>query len=268
MPARSSRWTLATRVAGAVVTALVTAAPAAATAQIVNVQGSLAKEPPPGWSGQLGGGLDWQTGTTDVVTVSGTGSLLWRHGRWLALGLARGEYREGRGVKLSQRAFEHLRVRRELTARALWEGFVQHEYDAFRRLSVRAVAGTGPALRLVRDGRLRLTGGLAYLVEYERLSVKADVVDSGASRVHHRASTYLTGSLDLDGDVTATQTVYVQPRLDAPDDVLVLSETALTSQLTSRLSLVNSFILAYDSTPPATIADLSTALKVTFAIKF
>lgn len=264
MSVRSSRWTLATLVVGA----LVAAVPAAASAQIVNVQGSLAKEPPPGWSGQVGGGLDWQTGTTDVVTVSGAGSLLWRHGRWLALALARGEYREGRGVKLSQRSFEHLRLRRDLGARLLWEGFVQHEYDAFRRLSVRAVAGSGPAVRVMASGRLRLTAGLAYLLEYERFSIKPGVADSGLSRVHHRASTYLTGSLDLDGDVTATQTVYVQPRLDAPDDVLLLSETALTSQLTRRLSLVQSFVLAYDATPPETIADLSTALKLTFAVKF
>ena len=77
---------------------------------------------------------------------------------WLVLALARGEYSEGRGVKLAEKTFEHLRV--------LWEAFVQHEYDAFRRLSLRAVAGTGPALRLVERTRGSLTAGVAYLVEH------------------------------------------------------------------------------------------------------
>lgn len=258
------------RLAGAMVAGVVVfgAGVAPATAQIVNVQGSLAKEPPPGWSGQVSGGVDWQTGNVELVRVSGAGALLWHRGAWLALVLARGEYAEGRGVKLSQRSFEHLRARRSLGRRWLWEAFVQHEYDAFRRLSVRAVVGSGPAVRVVDGARLTLTAGLAYLVEYERFSAKADVADSGAAGVHHRASSYLTGTLAIGDDVSGTQTVYVQPRLDDPADVLLLSETSLTSKLTARLSLVNSFVLAYDATPPETIADLSASLKVSFAVAF
>lgn len=47
--------------------------------------------------------------------------------------------------------------------------------------------------------------------------------------------------------------------------MLLLSESSLPSQLTRRLSLVTSFVLAYDASPPATIAALSSSLKVSFA---
>ncbi|MBK9035898.1 MAG: DUF481 domain-containing protein [Myxococcales bacterium] len=239
-----------------------------AHAQIVNVQGSLTAEPEPGWSGQASGGIDWQTGNTHVVRVSGAGSAIYAHRCWLGLALARGEYAEGEGVKLGEKTFEHVRVRRILTRRVLWEAYGQHEYDAFRRLSVRAVVGTGPALRVVVRAHGSVTTGLAYMLEYERLSELADVGDSGAAAVRHRASAYLTGSLAFDDDVVGTQTVYVQPRLDAPRDVLLLSETSLTSHLTSRLSLVNAFVLSYDASPPERIADLSTSLKVSVAVTF
>ena len=246
----------------------VLALPRAASAQIVNVQGSLAKEPAPGWSGTLTGGLDWQTGNVEIVKVAGAGSTIYRCGPWLALALVRGEYSEGEGVKLAQKTFEHLRGRRALRPRLLWEGFGQHEYDAFRRLSVRAVVGTGPAVRVIVDPRGSLTAGLAYLLEYEQLSTLADAADSGARAWRHRLSSYLTGSLELGDDVTGTQTVYVQPRLDDPGDLLVLSESSVQSKLGARLSLVNSFVLAYDASPPETIAALATSLKVSVAVTF
>lgn len=260
------------RIRRLVLIALLTTASAitarAARAQIVNVQGSLAGEPKAGVSGQATAGLDWQTGNTSLIRVAGAGSAIYARPSWLALVLVRGEYSKGEGVTLGEKTFEHLRGRRTLTARLLWEVFVQHEYDAFRRLSVRALAGTGPAYRLIRHAHGSLTTGLAYLVEYEQLSELADAADSGATAVHHRASAYLTGSLGFDDDLVATQTVYAQPRLDHPGDVLLLSESSLTSRLTARLSLVNSFVLAYDASPPAQIASLSTALKLGFAVSF
>ncbi|HVV88497.1 MAG TPA: DUF481 domain-containing protein [Kofleriaceae bacterium] len=241
---------------------------APAAAQIVNVQGSLAAEPPAGWSGQLQAGVDWQTGNTSVVRLSGAGNLLYRRGPWLGLVLARGEYSEGQGVKLAEKSFEHLRGRRALGRRLLWEAYVQHEYDAFRRLSVRAVAGTGPALRVVDGARASVTVGVSYMLEYERLSTLEGAADSGARAFHHRASTYVTGSVHFGDGLVGTQTVYAQPRLADPADLLLLSETSLTSQLTKRLALTNAFVLSYDSTPPVSIHRLSTALRLSLALTF
>ena len=239
-----------------------------AQAQIVNVQGALAKEPEPGWSGSAQLSVDWQTGNRSIVRVAGAGTLLYHCGPWTALALARAEYSEGEGVKLAEKTFEHLRARRALGARWLWEAFAQHEYDAFRRLAVRGVVGSGPALRLVDRSRGAVTTGLAYLLELEQRSVLADAADSGLRRWHHRLSAYLTGNLALGAQVTGTQTVYVQPRLDAPDDVTLLSETSVQSQLGARFTLINSLVITYDASPPETVATLTTSLKVGVAVTF
>lgn len=239
-----------------------------ARAQIVNVQGSLARDPEPGWTSALSAGVDWQTGNTELIRLSGAGSALFRCGPWLALALARGEYAEGRGVTLSERTFEHLRGRRGFGPRLFWEAFLQHEYDAFRRLSIRGVAGTGPAVRVIKSSRLVMTAGLAYLFELEQRSTKAAVADSGQRLWLHRLSSYLTGTLKLGTQVSGTQTVYVQPRVDDPADVMLLSETSLESKLSARLSLINSLVIAYDASPPETVHALSTALKVSVGVTF
>jgi hypothetical protein len=255
------------------------AAPRPAAAQIVNVLGSLATEPAAGWSGQLTTTVDWRTGNTDLVLVGGSATALHRRGRALGLAILRGEYGEGNGTRLSQKSFEHLRLRVALDAprapspaaapaapRWLWEVFAQHEYDAFRRLSVRALAGTGPAVRLVRRARGSVVAGLAYLLEYERLDARAGVADPGATSLAHRASAYLTGSVHLDARLTATATAYAQPRVDAPGDLRLLTEATLTSKLSSRLSLTNRLTVARDASPPDGIEATDTALKLELGV--
>jgi hypothetical protein len=249
-------------------------APRSAAAQIVNVVGSLAAEPAPGWSGQLAATADWRTGNTDLVLIGGSATALHRRSRVLALGIVRGEYGEGNGTPLSRKSFEHLRVRVALDAptpvpgagapppRWLWEAFAQHEYDRFRRLSVRALAGTGPAVRLVRRARGALVLGVAYLLEYERLDERPGVADPGATSLAHRASSYLTGNVALDARLTATATAYAQPRLDDPADLRLLAEATLSSKLSGRVTLTQRLTLARDASPPDGIERTDSTLKL------
>src|SRR5262245_57932896 len=142
------------KLAAAVALALVglVGLPRGADAQIVNVQGRLAKPPEhDGATGQIELKLEWREGNSPFFDVGGTGSLLYRRGRLLGLAMVRGEYGNARGGAIARKAFEHLRVRATIDCRWRWEAFVQHEYDAFRRLSARGVAGTGPALQIVNE---------------------------------------------------------------------------------------------------------------------
>ena len=233
-----------------------------ASANIVNVLGSLAGEPEEGWSGSLTGTIDWRTGNVDLAQVGGSGTVRYRAGHYLGLLLLRGEYGKGEGTLLSEKTFAHLRGRVDLDdcRRWLWEAFVQHEFDAFRRLEARAVAGTGPAVRLVDEPSTNLVVGLAYMLEYERFDDR-EPADAGLREWNHRASSYATGMYKLDDRVAVTQTVYVQPRLDNPSDLWLLSETTLTTQLGKRLALQSSFVVAYDRSPPIGIETTDTALK-------
>jgi hypothetical protein len=241
-----------------------------AGAQIVNVQGQLAKPPAEdGVTGQVELKLEWREGNNSFFDIGGAGSVLLRRGRLLGLALVRGEYgNAGDGIAIARKSFEHLRARVTLDCRWRWEAFAQHEYDGFRRLSVRAVAGTGPALQLVNTPRVAVLAGAAYLFEYERLDERMDTPDAGARSIASRASFYLTGTELIGPTVSIVQTVYAQPRLGDPGDLRLLGELSVTVKLSKRLALTDGFVVAYDRTPPAGIRSYDSQLKVGLLVAF
>ena len=240
-----------------------------AAAQIVNVQGALAKAPEKdGAAAEVSAKLMWRTGNNPLIDLGGSGAVVVRRGRVIGLVLARGEYGRSNGVTLTEKTFEHLRARVTIDCRWRWEAFLQHEFDRFRRLSFRAVAGTGPALQLVDKPTLALLAGAAYMFELERLDRRMGVTDGGEQRVSHRASVYLTGHEDLSSSVSIVETVYAQPRLDDPADIRVLGELGVQSKLSSRIALKDSLVIAYDDSPPEQVERLDTALEVSLLLSF
>jgi Protein of unknown function, DUF481 len=251
------------------VIAAIGAAAAPARAQIVNVQGALAKAPAQdGLVGQLELKLSWREGNNPLFDIGGGGHLVIRRGPVIGLLLARGEYGTSGGVTLARKSFEHARARIELDARWRWEVLGQHEYDQFRRLSLRAIAGTGPALQIVDSQPLNLLAGAAYLFEYERLDRRDGALDAGQRTTAHRASIYLTGHEEPSPGVLFVETIYAQPRLDDPGDIRVLGELAAQTRLSARIALRNSFTVAYDRTPPDGVRRYDTALEVAIILSF
>lgn len=242
-----------------------------AEAQIVNIQNLLAKPPDAnGASGSLEVKLEWRGGNNRFFDVGGAGSVLVKHDRLLGLAVVRGEYGSANGdTDIAKKTFEHLRARVTLDCRWRWEVFAQHEYDAFRRLAVRAVAGTGPALQIVNEKEVKLLAGAAYLFEAEQLSsTPMDASDAGDRSVASRASVYVTGTEQVRDGVEITQTVYAQPRITDPGDVRVLGELAAAAKLSKRFALVEELSAAYDRTPPVGIKRYDTALKFGVAVSF
>ncbi len=240
-----------------------------AHAQIVNVQGALAKPPDKDdITGQVELKLNWREGNNPLFDLGGAGSLIVKRGSLLALVLARGEYGTSRGLTLTQKSFEHVRARVTLDCVWRWEAFAQHEYDRFRRLSLRAVAGTGPALQIVNQDDVAVLAGAAYLYEYEELDTRKGTIDAGLRTSFHRASLYTTGHENLGSGVAIVETVYFQPRIDRPSDFRVLGELAVQSKLSTRIALKDSFTVAYDATPPDGVKTYDTALEISVIVTF
>src|SRR5262249_34880506 len=128
--------------------------------------------------------------------------------------------------------------------------------------SVRALAGTGPALQILNQPRLGLLAGAAYLLEAERLDTRAGTRDAGVRTLASRGSIYVTGTEKIGEVASIAQTVYVQPRLDEPGDLRVLGELSVTTKLSKRVALTDGFTVAYDRTPPDGIRTYDTQLKL------
>ena len=252
-----------------VVVGIVLAAASGARAQIVNVQGQLAKATDKdGVDGQVEGKIDWREGNNSLFQIGGTAAVLLRRGKLLGLALVKADYGESRGLTLSKKTFEHLRVRYTIDCRWKWEAFAQHEYDEFRRLSIRGIVGTGPALQLVDRKTVAVLAGAAYMFEVEQLDSRENTMDAGQRSTDHRASVYVTGVEKLGSQVAIVQTVYAQPRLNDPEDVRILGELSVTSKLSKRIALTDGFTIAYDRTPPDTIKRLDTQLTAGVIVTF
>ncbi|HEX4422957.1 MAG TPA: DUF481 domain-containing protein [Kofleriaceae bacterium] len=243
--------------------------PGVAQAQIVNVQAALAKPPEhDDQAGQVEGKITWREGNNPLFDLGGAGSLVVRRSNVLGLIVVRGEYGTSAGTLLTKKTFEHIRIRSLLDGGWRWEVFAQHEYDQFRRLSLRAVTGTGPAYQLVDTKPIVVLAGAAYIYEDERLDTRAGTIDAGVHSVAHRISAYVTGHESVGAGAAIIETVYAQPRIDDPGDIRILGELSVQSKLSSRIALKDSFNVAYDRTPPDRVKPYDTALEASVIVTF
>jgi len=169
----------------------------------------------------------------------------------------------------------HLRYIRRHRPRARFEAFTQYQFNEFIRLDERIVAGVGGRFVLRRsrdssseagaDRRTEVFLGVGYQLEREVLDLPA----GPARSEHHRSTNYLTVRFNSrDERLRLVQTTYLQPRLDAPEDFRIRSETSFEIQLLRQLSLAINLNVTHDSDPPtsveATDVVLSNSLRYSF----
>lgn len=230
---------------------------AAEGARIVNVQRAASRDAEEGWSGELTGSVQWRTGNTDLTRVAAGLSTLYLTGphRFFLSGSA--TYAVESDETSVNNTFEHLRYRHRLFDWLSGEAFVQHEYDEFRRLLVRALAGLGPRLDLPLPPGYTAALGSAWMYEYERLT-RDGLPDAGRIERNHRWSNYLAGAAILTEGISVDHTFYVQPRFADFSDYRLLSETAIVLDVKKWLAVRLSFVAAYDARPPADVEKLDT----------
>ena len=120
---------------------------------------------------------------------------------------------------------------------------------------------------VLRGKSVALALGLALMGEHEALRSDG-LPDAGKVTTDLRVSTYLALRVAVMKHLDATETLYVQPRLDDPADLRALSETSLTAKANATVSLGLAFSVAYDSRPPVSVRPLDTTLKTTLQVAF
>lgn len=241
----------------------------AARAQIVNTQPLLSAIVEDGLSGELTGALDWRTGNVDLLRLSGGLLMVYRAHPHTLISSSQLDFGRKSGEDFLLKVFSHLRYQLWLTDDVTWEAYGQLAHDQFKRLSLRALVGTGPRFTLIPGPLVSLYAGVSYMFEYERYSEEETLVDSGMRENNHRASVYLTGRFQLDDFVTFADTVYYQPRLDAfGSDYRVLNETQLALRFSRSLAMAFTVTIAYDANPPTTVETLDTTTIVSLTWGF
>ena len=235
-------------------------------AQIVNVQSLNASGAgDDGFQGEVAGSLTLKTGNVDLLLANSTLLLTYRSGAHKLISSSKAQIGIKGGKDFLEKVFTHFRHQVVFTDWLTWEAYVQVATDRFKRLPLRALAGTGPRFTLVEGPAVAFAVGLSYMFEREMLN-ETDFADSGAVYNNHRLSTYITGKFILDPLISLNHTTYFQPRADEPLDFRLSSETSLGFKLTDTLGVSVGLMVTYDARPPEGVKDLDTATnaKVTY----
>ena len=244
-----------------------------AFAQIMNVQSLAGKPVAEGPSGRVAATGSWSTGNVLLLQATGSATLFYRAGDSVMLLTATGNYgNKGTGGALAtepfrESVFEHLRFRRSLLGGLSAEAFVQHEYDRFRRLRVRGLAGLGGRFdhEVSKDAHVAI--GVAAMAQVEELLDPLPGDLQGLYR-EYRLSSYVSGSVRPADALTLTATLYVQPNLRAANDVRGLLDAGLQVAVTSHVALTVGLVIAWDTAPPVAVRGLDTTSTVGLAWAF
>lgn len=130
---------------------------------------------------------------------------------------------------------------------AMWEFFSQGQYNPLLSQRVRALAGTGPRLRIFGNKDYKIYTGYSYMYEYEEI-----IVDSSIER-NHRGSAYLSLFFDPIPGFTFGASTYVQPLLTDFRDFRVSGQYTVRFRLVKRFAFRIDVGFLYDSRPPSEV---------------
>jgi len=237
---------------------LALAVPCPALAQVVNVLPLVGAETDEGLQAEATAGGSYLTGNVPFLTFRG--ALLGRYhtGRNYVISSSNIDFGRGGGDPFLNRQTTHLRYQRELADELMLEAYTQATHDAVWRLQIRALAGVGARFRLVTREKIGVVTGLGYMFEHERLSRTEDVGDSGLRRYNHRLGSYATVAWRPDEDITFVQTVFFQPRFDAPADLRLFSLSSIAFKIKDKLAISANMQVLYNTWTPETIVPVDT----------
>jgi putative salt-induced outer membrane protein YdiY len=206
-----------------------------------------------GTSGSVGAKLNGASGNTEKLSTEFTTLTLVRSdlNEYLAAGKYR--YGESRHVKDAHDGNLHLRYTRALKPWLGAESFGQSEFDEFKRLKRRDLAGAGLRTRLSQEGTSGLYLGTGLFYEHEIFE------ENIASEETFRANLYLSFVRTFSDHVSATLIGYYQPSFEGFGDTRALIDSGLQVHLTEKLALTLEFDLQYDSQPPAGVKQTDTS---------
>ncbi len=169
-------------------------------------------------------------------------------------------------ARVANQGFGHLRWTGMWHPRVGPDVFMQHQYNEFQRLRLRSLFGAGARFDMVHLPEFLMWGATGYMFERERIDVEDGAPDAEES-IAHRWASYLTMRLTaLEGKLLIQNTVFVQPRFDALDDMRLLEELEVMAKLSDEFSFGTTFSLQHDTRPPTGVKRTDARIATTFRL--
>jgi putative salt-induced outer membrane protein YdiY len=197
-----------------------------------------------GLLGQVGFRLSGAAGNTDKIGGAVSNLTAYKTDHREILFLAAYEYGESLKVKNTNKGHVHLRHGIKQRKYFIWEQFVQAQFDEFRKLNLRALAGGGARFRVFKISETTLYGGVGAFYEHEKLD------DNEGKEDTTRANLYVSYLQKVAPNLVLSFINYYQPSFEDLKDFRFISDLGFEFKLTEKLSFKIDLTLSHDSEPP------------------
>lgn len=225
-----------------------------------------------GWGLGAKSSLGYSSGNVSLLSVRGEtavryatlhpdmppdSEVFWFRDRLLVHGSA--GLTKANGDEVANDGVGHVRFTHMHWLRVGGEVFGQAQYDDFRLLQRRLVAGTGLRVVVWNVPVFRTWFGTGYMLEVERRNIAPEnrppLGPDPEDMTNHRWNSYISLSAKVVEDlVELLSTTYVQPRFDDFKDLQLLQEARLQVKVTAYLSLSTELAMRLDSRAPVGVA--------------
>jgi len=192
---------------------------------------------------KLSASLDWQHGNNKQLDIKAAGNLFLQREFW-SLYITSSFTRSTSNNALE--AFDtlnHIRVRYFFLYWLGLEAYTQHEYDTFRKLDTRYLAGIGSTFKIIDTDYFDVMVGTSALVEFIRPSEQLP------EEVNFRWSNYVQAEFSINERLTIQNIFFYQMRFDDPRDVTIFESVSLEIKAFDWFGVALGFTLSHDERP-------------------
>jgi hypothetical protein len=208
----------------------------------VNVEPLRARLDESGFGAEAAASLATKGGNKQKLEFGGDLLVGGKYGPHLAYINGAISYERYHGEVEEEESFVHARYNLELVSWFWWEAFAQRVTDEFRYATRQDLLGTGPRVGS-RGEAFSVFYGTSYMAEWLLLPEESDT-----PQLFHRWNNYAS-TMYRHENVTASLTVYFQPRFDAFEDYYLLAVPSVRFGITDVLSSSVSGEVYYVSVP-------------------
>lgn len=199
--------------------------------------------------GVAGLSYERKTGNTDTNRWKANAQGMWRTGEFENLATFEREFGSTNSKQDTNRTTEHVRINWLYKNPLSVEVFGQLEDDEFRRLTMRALVGSGLRCRLADGERFKANAGAGAFWSRETQSYVPGTNDAGTLDIN-RGNIYLALNGLVTPEIELNAITYYQPAFNAFSDSRILSNAQAVLHVNKLISVTFNYSLSLDTEPP------------------
>jgi hypothetical protein len=225
----------------------------------INVE-AVRQDAGPGFAGKSSLNFTSEKGATNKLASSASTLNLYNFYANEMLFLADYNYSITNGAKDTNNGRFHLRYTIDPKAEFSYELFAQHEFDQFRDLQSRDIAGANLRQAVINHDKERLYLGYGAFYEVE-------VLTDAPTRNEPRGNVYVS-YVHGKSPVQWSTTIYYQPSFTRLHDYRIQAQGNVETQMTQRLALQIQIAYMFDNYPPPDVPPSDLTTMVGFNLKY